>query len=757
MKSNVALLTWWHYHNYGSALQATALSKTISSLGHNVDMVNYEPSGKRFPTKSGRKEVWTERFVDKQREQRFESYSRKHFSLTGKCQEDEEFAKLNDQYDFFVSGSDQIWAPVVFDARYFQDFVTDNRKKVAYAPSIGMSSIENEWIRERMTSLMSQFAHLSVREKQGAELASKLIERPVEALPDPTLLLDYNEWRKIIPKQQKSAEKYILCYFLGENPRVWNHAKSLSNKTGLPIKILPVFPSDADHGEVLEGVGPEEFFNTISNAEIVLTDSFHGAIFSIICSRPFYVFERFRENDEFSQNSRTYNLLALTDLNERLIKYDEDPKRHSIDVDFTAAHKAIEREKHRAITYLKTSLSMDTPLVSVLVPAYKVEKYIKKCLDSITAQTYKNLEIIVVDDGTPDKSGEIADECAKKDKRIRVIHKANGGLSSARNAGLDEASGEYVVFVDSDDVVAPTFIEYMLGLIEISETNIAASLNCFSEYWDGVLIENDRFELWPPEKAIEGIYAWFYREAVWNKIYKRSYIEKYKLRFRTELLSAEGMTFNIMALQTAGPVAIGQKQLYFQTFNPNSATRSTDIPRWETCFMAYDYQKKNSRIMNDRIRRAFDYHVLWGSVSIARQIYKAGEEEKYAEYLKKYKRNIRRGFNVAMRANISKDAKRRYLRIFLNPKKELTKINQQEAERVKVIGILDTDTMPWDKVTITRKNQHRAVSTEQSEIERLKEENMRLSVELASHLSIKRASRLLLGNIKRRIHHGKNR
>lgn len=95
---------------------------------------------------------------------------------------------------------------------------------------------------------------------------------------------------------------------------------------------------------------------------------------------------------------------------------------------------------------------MENDLISVIVPIYNVEKYLQECLDSIINQTYKNLEIILVDDGSTDNSGIICNEYAKKDNRIKVIHKKNGGLSSARNAGMDECSvGGYITFVDSDD------------------------------------------------------------------------------------------------------------------------------------------------------------------------------------------------------------------------------------------------------------------------------------------------------------------
>ena len=114
-------------------------------------------------------------------------------------------------------------------------------------------------------------------------------------------------------------------------------------------------------------------------------------------------------------------------------------------------------------------------LVSVIVPVYKVEEYIRECLDSITGQTYKNLEIILVDDGSPDSSGEICEEYARNDSRITVYHKENGGLSDARNYGIARAHGEFLTFVDSDDVIKSNFVETLLGLIHKYDADIATA------------------------------------------------------------------------------------------------------------------------------------------------------------------------------------------------------------------------------------------------------------------------------------------
>ena len=112
------------------------------------------------------------------------------------------------------------------------------------------------------------------------------------------------------------------------------------------------------------------------------------------------------------------------------------------------------------------------PLLSVIVPVYKVEAYLRNCVDSILAQTYQNLEIILVDDGSPDNCGAICDEYASKDSRIRVIHKPNGGLSDARNAGMSIATGEYLMFVDSDDLLTLNAAQTLMGLAAQEQADI---------------------------------------------------------------------------------------------------------------------------------------------------------------------------------------------------------------------------------------------------------------------------------------------
>ena len=113
------------------------------------------------------------------------------------------------------------------------------------------------------------------------------------------------------------------------------------------------------------------------------------------------------------------------------------------------------------------------PLISVIVPVYNVEDYLSKCVASILAQSYKNLQVILVDDGSTDRCPEICDDIAKRESRVQTIHKKNGGLSSARNAGIDAANGDFLAFVDSDDYIAPDMYEYLYRNMAETESDIS--------------------------------------------------------------------------------------------------------------------------------------------------------------------------------------------------------------------------------------------------------------------------------------------
>ena len=165
-------------------------------------------------------------------------------------------------------------------------------------------------------------------------------------------------------------------------------------------------------------------------------------------------------------------------------------------------------------------------LISVIVPVYKTEAYLDRCVQSIVDQTYTNLEIILVDDGSPDNCPQICDEWAKKDSRIRVIHKANGGGAQARNIGLEYASGEYIAFVDSDDYLFPSMYQVLLDILKKTKCDIA---ECDYHVVDSDTFPNHEqkreFHIYTPQAAIEAhISDRVFKQIIWNKLYKASTI-----------------------------------------------------------------------------------------------------------------------------------------------------------------------------------------------------------------------------------------
>ena len=179
-------------------------------------------------------------------------------------------------------------------------------------------------------------------------------------------------------------------------------------------------------------------------------------------------------------------------------------------------------------------------LISVIVPIYKVEKYLKKCIESIQKQTYKNLEIILVDDGSPDKCGEICDEYAENDSRIIVIHKKNGGLSSARNAGIEIAKGDYIGFVDSDDYIEPYMYEKLLDAIEQNNSKLSVcAINYVFENGKKICksksSENRNFDFFEAIKEMN-TYELFDMGA-WSKLYKKDLFDD--IRFPENKLSED--------------------------------------------------------------------------------------------------------------------------------------------------------------------------------------------------------------------------
>lgn len=214
-------------------------------------------------------------------------------------------------------------------------------------------------------------------------------------------------------------------------------------------------------------------------------------------------------------------------------------------------------------------------LITVIVSVYNGERYLEECIQSILNQTYHNIEIILVNDGSTDTSGEILDKYKELDKRITVIHKENSGVSLSRNAGLDIAHGEYICLLDQDDMFAPDYIEYYYNIIKKSGAEIAVTPK--AKRFSGTIALNDNhlkscdYKIVDGDEATKMMLYYKFVIAPWNKMISRSLIESNNLRFDKRFFSGEGFLFSIQCFQNAANIAIGNQEVYYYRLdNSNS-------------------------------------------------------------------------------------------------------------------------------------------------------------------------------------------
>ena len=373
---NVGILTWITYENYGTFLQCYALNKTIAKLNYNVDTIQYIP--RKTPNSiitlksSSVIKYYTKRFFNKffhkkpapllyetmsERHKNFNIFKSKYIHLTDKLFTASQLFTLNDKYDYFICGSDQIWSPLIFDSHYFLDFVTNKNKKIAYAPSIGTNHIKNIFIKQKIKELINDFNKVSIRENSGKQIIMKLTGKDVPVVLDPTMLLNSSEWDELSDKNYTVPEKYILCYFLGYNEEYWKQIKKLSQETNIPLVVLPVYNNDFKRSKyVPQDVGPSQFISLVKNAEFICTDSFHGSIFSILYKKPFAVFSRFTKKDAWNQNSRIDTLCENLKLeNRRVTKYQTLLMIFEKTIDWDEPYLELEKLRKESTLYLNSA------------------------------------------------------------------------------------------------------------------------------------------------------------------------------------------------------------------------------------------------------------------------------------------------------------------------------------------------------------------------------------------------------------------
>lgn len=374
----VAICTWFAYRNYGTALQAVALNKCIASMGYDVRDVNYDPvAAKGAHGGEGRRSLGKRLngkikqilgyapLVTEERERRFQSFIDENLPLTAPVASQSDFDALNESFDCFVCGSDQVWSPRgSFDPRYFLDFVTDNSKKIAYAPSFGCDSLDGYDTAGRISELLRLFPSIGVREASGARIVEACSGRKPQVVVDPTLLLPREDWSRLARPRHPAGRPYCLFYFLGDWEGNRRAARKIARYRNLPVIEIPVFQRDLRHaGTPSEAIGPAEFLWLVENADLVCTDSFHGMVFANIFTADFVAFERFDPSSPGSQNTRIYSFLEMLGAQSRLLRRSGMRDWRSLadqHVDYDSIRPRITTRRDTSIAFLKDALEKST-------------------------------------------------------------------------------------------------------------------------------------------------------------------------------------------------------------------------------------------------------------------------------------------------------------------------------------------------------------------------------------------------------------
>ena len=363
--------------NYGAVLQAYAMTAQLKNWGAEPEIINYQYS-------TGEQIVATEFAVDRSIKAKLKYIVSGDVSLWQKilyrCARDkrnkqtelfrqfvkenipidlqnavtyDDLKKQDPGYDCLLCGSDQVWNPLIHanrnDPAYFLQFGHEKDKRIAYAPSFGISALP-DGAKATLKEYTDQFDVLSVREQSGAAIMKDVCGRDVPVMLDPTMMADTSVWKKFNKKPGDVPEQYILVYRFGRMAYMEKQIHHVAEELKLPVFEIPVsIESYGKRSKLLFDVGPEEFVTLIHNAKIVLTDSFHASVFSILNHTQFYTFLRQGKNEKNNMNSRMENLLEMVELQERLIYPDSDivsmSKADFKNVDLILAKKREESQK----------------------------------------------------------------------------------------------------------------------------------------------------------------------------------------------------------------------------------------------------------------------------------------------------------------------------------------------------------------------------------------------------------------------------
>lgn len=386
MEKELGLVLSYKTTNYGAQLQAYATQYVIEKMGYHTKIITYvgKPSletkiiGPGFFTSlyysflAKRKRKKTRINISNEeyklnnglRKKNSEEFIGKRLKNIKYYTNYRELVEDASHMDAVLIGSDQKWGPgFCYNRISTLDFAPNGVRRISYATSLGVSEYPR-YCRRLSKKMWGKIDFLSVREKQGAGIIKEICgEIPVEVVVDPTYLITKNEWTELIPFRRMESEKYVFCYFLGNDEEEKCCAKRFAEKKGL--KVISIMSnesfSEKDNkyaDKILTGVSPEDFINWIRCASYIFTDSFHGLAFSVINEKQFYIFYRKRDDARLSRNSRIDNILNLWGIEDRLITDTgiDWAYYQSNEIDYQTVSNVVLSEREKSLNFLIKSL-----------------------------------------------------------------------------------------------------------------------------------------------------------------------------------------------------------------------------------------------------------------------------------------------------------------------------------------------------------------------------------------------------------------
>lgn len=276
---------------------------------------------------------------------------------------------------------------------------------------------------------------------------------------------------------------------------------------------------------------------------------------------------------------------------------------------------------------------MKNMLISIIIPIYKVEKYLKRCIDSVLVQTYSNLQIILVDDGSPDNCPKICDEYASRDTRIEVIHQKNSGVSNARNNGLKIAKGDYVLFIDSDDYIAPDMCEKMLILAEQEKADMVVCNITYTylhkpNFIPNPILRKPYTQVSSEQALILAITEHSFGDTgMCNKLCKRSLLANFKFK---ENVRSEDFFALCVLFPKAKKIIYTPQSFYFYFQNPNGVTAQRNLkPRIDSYNAVKFFIEICQKYQYPKALKAIEYRYFDAAVIAAFLILLCDKENKY--------------------------------------------------------------------------------------------------------------------------------